>query len=178
MSVKAKLLSGFREALDEGGLSRAMRFLNQSVAYRFSAVYVFSGGTLQNVCLIDKLEPEVSKTDDIPIEESYCAFIRRTAKPFSVIDSLNDPRVDGHSKQPIIHSYYGLPLLGAAGQLLGTVCHFDYDTRPLVEETVDFLDAVAPLIVGALKHGSIIPPTTDPSHSEMKPKSPSDKGVA
>ena len=77
-------------------------------------------------------------------------FIRRTAKPFSVNDSLNDPRVDGHSKQPIIHSYYGLPLLGAAGQLLGTVCHFDYDTRPMVEETVDFLDAVAPLIVGAL----------------------------
>ena len=150
MSVHAKLLSRFREALEEGGLSRAMRFLNQSVAYRFSAVYVFSGGTLRNICLIDKLESEVSKSDDIPIEESYCVFIRRSAKPFSVNDSLNDPRVDGHSKQQIIHSYYGLPLMGAAGQLVGTVCHFDYDTRPLVEETVDFLDAVAPLIVDAL----------------------------
>jgi hypothetical protein len=39
MSVDAKLLLGFREALEEGGLSRAMRFLNQSVAYRFSAVH-------------------------------------------------------------------------------------------------------------------------------------------
>ena len=103
MSVHAKLLSGFREALEEGGLSRAMRFLNQSVAYRFSAVYVFSGGTLRNICLIDKLESEVSKSDDIPIEESYCVFIRRSAKPFSVNDSLNDPRVDGHSKQQMIH---------------------------------------------------------------------------
>ena len=150
MSVNAKLLSGFREALEEGGLSRAMRFLNQSVAYRFSAVYVFSGGTLRNICIIDKLESEVSKTDDIPIEESYCVFIKRTAKPFSVNDSLNDPRVDGHSKQQTIHSYYGLPLMGATGQLVGTLCHFDYDPMPLVEETVDFLDAVAPLIVGAL----------------------------
>ena len=150
MSVNAKLLSGFREALEEGGLSGAMRFLNQSVAYRFSAVYVFSGGTLRNICLVDKLESEVSKTDDIPIEKSYCVFIRRTAKPFSVNDSLNDPRVDGHSKQQIIHSYYGLPLMGATGQLVGTVCHFDYDTTPLMEETVDFLDAVAPLIADAL----------------------------
>jgi GAF domain-containing protein len=153
MSVNAKLLFRFREALDEGGLPRAIRFLNQTVAYRFSAVYVFSGGTLRNICLVDKFESEVSKSDDIPVEESYCVFIRRTAKPFSVFDSLSDPRVDGHSKQQIIHSYYGLPLIGEAGQLLGTVCHFDYDTRPLAEETVDFLDAVAPLIVDALNAG-------------------------
>ena len=78
------------------------------------------------------------------IEDSYCAFIKRSAKSFSLQDSLSDLRVEGHPKQLIIHSYYGLPVLGTHGELLGTVCHFDCDTRPLMAETVDLLDAVAP----------------------------------
>ena len=143
--MNKKLLTDFREALRRQGLGSAMRLLNDAAGYRFSAVYAFMGGNLRNLCLIDKEDAHVSRTGDISVEESYCVFIKRSAQPFSVENSSQDSRVENHPKQPAIRSYYGVPIVGpTTGRIIGTVCHFDYDSKKLSVDIVDLLDSVAP----------------------------------
>lgn len=146
-----KLLTDFKEALRVQGLSPAMRLLNDATKYRFSAVYAFLGGNLRNVCLIDKTDAQVSRSGDLPVDDSYCVFVRRYAQPFSVENSLRDSRVENHPKQRSIHSYYGVPIVEpGTARVIGTVCHFDYESMKLAVGAADILDEVAPLIAEEL----------------------------
>ncbi len=63
--------------------------------------------------------------------------------------ALQDKRVDRHPKQRSYQCYYGIPLLGRDGKLLGTVCHFDKESVPVSEEVVTALDDLAPVIAEA-----------------------------
>lgn len=150
LSRNQEILIEFRTVLRSEGLCEAVRLLNVATSYRFSAVYAFQGDVLRNVCLVDKLDPSASPASDLPIEESYCVFIKRTSKAFGLEHAARDIRVEGHPKRDSILSYYGIPLLGDAGHLLGTACHFDTVPVPLSEEVVSLLDSVAPLLAEEL----------------------------
>jgi hypothetical protein len=63
--------------------------------------------------------------------------------------SVRDDRVNGHPKQRSYQCYYGIPLLGPDGKLLGTVCHFDTDAIPVSGDVVTPLDDLAPIIAEA-----------------------------
>jgi GAF domain-containing protein len=140
----------FRDVARRDGLLAAMRLLNAAVPYRFSAVFRFEGDILCNVCLVDKLDPAVRRTPDQPICDSYCIYIQRSGKLFSVGDSLVDSRVTEHPKRTLFRSYYGVPILSPDGRLLGTACHFDEAPVQVNETVVSTLDDVVGIIAEAM----------------------------
>lgn len=143
------LTTQFRAALSEDGLWGAMRWLNSTVPYRYSAVFGFDGDTLMNVCLVDKNTPTVMHCGDQAITDSYCLYIHRTPETFVLEEAMSDTRVDGHPKRELFQSYYGVPLFDARGELRGTVCHFDAESRAPSREMASVLDDLAPHIAAA-----------------------------
>ncbi len=140
------VVNTFKSHLRDSGLLSAMRWLNGTVPYRFSAIFGFDGDTLTNVCLVDKGDPAVTQCSSQPITESYCVYIQRSAKQFVVENSLNDDRVSAHPKQSSFHSYYGVPLFSESGKMLGTVCHFDFAAMRPTAAVAEILDELAPII--------------------------------
>jgi GAF domain-containing protein len=140
----------FQELTADADLWTALRELNAQIPYRYSAVFRFAGDDLRNVCLVDKRDPDVRRGPDQPITDSYCIFIKRSGKEFATEDSQRDARVEEHPKREAFHSYYGIPLIGRDGTLLGTVCHFDADPVRVTEAVVSSLDDVAPIIAKVL----------------------------
>lgn len=126
-----------------------MRWLNNRVPYRFTAIFAFDGDMLHNVCLVDKSNPEISRCSDQPITESYCMYIHRTSQTFSVEEAPMDERVAAHPKRKSFQCYYGIPLFDSNGKMLGTVCHFDLMPVRVTEEVATVLDDLAPVIAGA-----------------------------
>lgn len=123
-----------------------MRVLNDSVPYRYSAIFQFDGDNLHNICLVDKKDLKVSECSDQPIMNSYCTYVRRSAQNFNVEESLVDSRVEDHPKRSIFQSYYGVPLFGPNGQLLGTVCHFDNAPLHVTDRIASDLDDLGDVI--------------------------------
>lgn len=139
----------FKIALNAGGLWAAMRWLNDRVPYRFTAIFAFGGDTLRNICLVDKENEKITNCSDQPITESYCMYIHRSAERFSVEEASRDMRVAAHPKRRNVQCYYGIPLFGSTGEMLGTVCHFDSMPVRVTEDVATVLDDLAPLIVEA-----------------------------
>src|ERR1700691_1435649 len=82
------------------------------------------------------LTRKTRKLPTAPITESYCMYIHRSAERFSVEEASRDMRVAAHPKRRNVQCYYGIPLFGSTGEMLGTVCHFD--SMPVrVTEDVD-----------------------------------------
>lgn len=139
----------FRATIAAEGLWAAMQSLNSASPYRFTAIFDFDGDLLRNVCLVDREDLTVRNCADQPVTESYCVYIQRSAEPLRVEHALCDKRVDGHPKQHSFQCYYGIPLVGRNGNLLGTVCHFDNEAVPVSGEVVMTLDDLAPVIAEA-----------------------------
>src|SRR5688572_1178134 len=93
------------------GVRAALIYMNQRTSHRFSAIFRFDDETLRSVYFYDRLNPGAEHIDELPVEASYCVFIRRTGNPFEVEASLTDPRVQDHPKRNTIQSYTGMPLL-------------------------------------------------------------------
>jgi hypothetical protein len=70
-------------------------------------------------------------------------------------DRLENPIADElryqqvNPKQRSYQCYYGIPLMGRNGKLLGTVCHFDKEMVPVSGDVVMTLDDLAPAIAEA-----------------------------
>jgi GAF domain-containing protein len=139
----------FKMTLEAGGLLPAMRWLNDRVPYRFTAIFAFDGDMLRNICLIDKQNESITTCSDQPITESYCMYIHRSSERFIVEEASRDRRVAVHPKRQSVQCYYGIPLFDSKGKILGTVCHFDSMPVRVTEEVAAALDDLAPLIADA-----------------------------
>ena len=104
---------------------------------------------LHNLCLVDKEDPSVTTCADLPISDSYCIYVLRSNSSFGVEEASKDKRVDGHPKQKSYQCYYGIPLYGRDGKLLGTACHFDIEPIRVSDDIASVLDDVGPLIASA-----------------------------
>lgn len=124
-----------------------LEVLNSLTNYRFTALYRFDKDTLTNRHFFDRNDPSILITDSIPVEASYCVYVRSSGHPFVVGDSVNDPRVDGHPKQAMLRSYCGVPLVDANGRMIGSVCHFDFDVVAARDADIALLEDVAPLLI-------------------------------
>src|SRR4051794_13876104 len=100
-----------KAALANRGLRGAVAFLNSLTSARFTSLYRFSGGALRNITFYDRENPEVESCDEIPIEASYCVYIRDSSASFAVADAGTDERVRQHPKRQTVQSYCGVPLL-------------------------------------------------------------------
>ena len=108
----------FKMTLEADGLWAAMRWLNDRVPYRFTAIFAFDRDMLRNICMIDKQNQNITKCSDQPITESYCLYVRRSGERFSVEEAPLDGRVAGHPKRQSFQCYYGIPLFSSKGKML------------------------------------------------------------
>jgi hypothetical protein len=90
--------------------------------------------------LIDKENQNIAHCADQPITESYCMYIHRSGESFSVEKALLDKRVAVHPKRESVQCYYGIPLFGSEGKILGTVCHFDNTPVLATDDVATVLD--------------------------------------
>lgn len=143
-------VEAFREALAEGGIPAALKFINARSPHRFTSIYRFDGSTLRNLYLYDRANPEFGLFPDAPLGESYCSIVSKTAAAFATHDSLRDRRVEGHPKREMVLSYCGIPLVREDGTMFGTLCHFDFVPHEIAADEVEYLEAVAPYILREL----------------------------
>lgn len=141
-------LQRLKELLQSHGIREALKYMNHQANLRFSAIYYFGvNDTLHNLYLYDRENPESDTMPDIPIEASYCAFVRSSSAPFLVSDSLQDKRVATHPKRPVIQCYTGVPLVEPGGKMVGTICHFDFKPGHVDILTVELMEAMGPLLL-------------------------------
>lgn len=133
-----------RSLLATGDVRAGVAFLNSLTEHRFTSLYRFDRHRLSNVVFYDRENPDITSTPELPVAASYCVFVRDTADAFCMADSFSDERVSGHSKQPEIRAYCGVPLLDERGRVFGTLCHFDFRPLPTSEENLALMESVAP----------------------------------
>lgn len=135
-------LLGYTRVLDVHGPA-GLDFLNARVAHRFTGVYQLVSGVLHNTYLHDKqgeIIPEFLQA--VPLADSFCQFVLRDGL-FCTVNTALDGRLDGHKYQGVLGSYHGVPLLNNAGELYGTLCHFDESNHPLTDAEFAFMQKAA-----------------------------------
>ena len=138
-----------------GKFRQAVVFLNFTSGYRFTALYRISCDKLQNLVIYDREKRDQAVLDTIPLGDSYCVFVRDLKDAFIVSDAGADARVEHHPKRPVVHAYCGYPLLDMAGEVCGTVCHFDFAPVPENSETLELLRTFASVFDPALTSDSL-----------------------
>ena len=143
-------LHHLEEILKLQGLNAALKFLNERVAHRFTAIYRLDKDDLQMVELIDKHnEPATAPKPRVPFSQSFCEVAVRDGL-LATSNSALDHRLDARPNQGVLASYTGLPLMQPAGQLYGTLCHYDYDQQPISDDEFAFLQQAAGLLIKSL----------------------------
>ena len=104
-----------KSVVEKDGVRAALIFLNGLTAHRFTALYRFDDETLKNIYFYDRDYPEVESSPEIPVQASYCVFVRSTQRTFAVADASRDERVAAHPKRHELKSYCGVPLLTNKG---------------------------------------------------------------
>lgn len=139
----------FKGLLDAYGLRYALYSLLRLTDYRFISVFRLENGMIRSLAHVDREDLSVLETGASPESASYCCYVRTGNGPFVVVDSIGDPRVEGHAKQQDLRAYCGLPISSADGQLLGTLCHYDVVPRDPAQLNTELLSQVADEIVRA-----------------------------
>jgi GAF domain-containing protein len=138
-------LSDLENLLSTEGLRAGLKFLNERVPHRFTAIYRLDELMLRVVDMVDKDGLNDMQLASVPLGDSFCQFVLRDGS-FMTAHSGGDSRLDGHPYQGVMESYIGLPLTGADGQLFGTFCHFDLAGRPVNDDEYTFLTQVAAVL--------------------------------
>ena len=128
------------------GVRSAIAFLNSLTLHRFTSLYRFDEATLRNITFFDRENPDATSCEDIPVEASYCVFIRNSGTKFLVPDAPHDERVREHPKRATVLCYCGVPLLDADGKMFGSICHFDLNSGIITEQDVQLLEHMARLL--------------------------------
>jgi len=139
------LLDQYESILQRDGPA-GLQFLNARVSHRYTAVYRLHGGVLNNLHVFDKrgeVVPEFLAA--VPLEDSFCQFVLKDGV-FRTVGTAQDRRLDGHRYQGAIGSYHGLPLLDNAGELSGTLCHFDEESHPIADDEFELFRRAAKLL--------------------------------
>ena len=139
-----------RDILGSEGVSGALRYLNARTSHRFTGLYAFDGDILRNVALFDREHPENTRGADAPIHETYCSMVGALGRTVTIADATVDHRVAAHPARDAVVSYCGALVRGGDGVPLGTLCSFDIEARPVPSAQIPLLEAVAPLLAGAI----------------------------
>jgi CheY-like chemotaxis protein len=125
--------------------------LNGPTPYRYTSILRFDDEKLESVWTFDRVNQSADTfPPDLPVSASYCALIRTEGAPFSMNDSLTEPRAHGHLKRDTLRAYCGVPLFRADGSMFGTLCHYDEQPQAVAAETVDEMLRIASLLTPVL----------------------------
>lgn len=143
-------LNDFEEILRRQGTYAALKFLNQRVSHRFSAIYRLDKNDLEIVELIDKLDDAATAPSSrVPFLQSFCEIAIRD-NGVKTSNSALDKKLDGLPNQGVLLSYVGLPLMQQAGNLYGTLCHYDTTEQVISDDEFAFLQQATALLNRAL----------------------------
>lgn len=140
------IIEELKTTLARDGLHSAIASLNARTECRFTSMYRFDGKMLRNLTFYDRANAAAEPPEDIPVEASYCVYVRDLHRPFHVEDSLEDIRVGKHPKCREIRSYYGVPLEDSDGVVFGTLCHFDVNPVPISAENIALMEEFAKVV--------------------------------
>ncbi|MDM0036704.1 GAF domain-containing protein [Variovorax sp. J22P271] len=143
MNPYERTLDHFSALLAGQGPQEALRYLNQGVPHRYTAVYRFERELLRNVLLEDKrgqMRPEYLIA--VPFKQSFCQFVLRD-QAFRTDDSAHDDRLVGHPYRGVVVSYHSVPVVDEHGTLWGTMSHFDMSSHPLSDSEFALLQDAA-----------------------------------
>ena len=134
-------------AFKDEGLEGGLKFLNQRVGHRFTAIYRLKDMVLHNVGLVDKADAQFDNAAlmSIPLGDSFCQFVMRDGS-FRTSQTTGMDMLAGHPYQGVLESYVGLPLTTPDGELFGTLCHFDFGKQPIADDEFEFLQSVTRVI--------------------------------
>jgi hypothetical protein len=138
------------ELLRSARIAETLGYLNSLTPFRFTAIYRFDGMSVQNVHLFDRRSGYGSDGSVTPSSNTFCLWIQETLSVVQMSDSLTDPRAIDHPKREVVRSYCGGPISDDAGNLLGTICHFDYEPREIPSDLLSVLEAVSPMLVSTV----------------------------
>jgi len=153
----------FVKVLRERGLHRALEFLNEQTAHRFTGVYRFDGAMLRSVALFDRLNPEAPRGDDAPMRETYCSIVGTSRQSFVTEDTEADARLLEHPARLTVRSYGGALLRNADATPFGSLCHFDLVPQPATDDALRLLELVAPYVSAEVAPPVFVPPDAHPA---------------
>lgn len=129
--------------LNKDGVRGALRWLNDKVPHRYSAIYERVGTQLRNLYIFDKLNPEVGLFPDEPISDTYCVLVFDAQSIVQITNAATDTQALKHPKKSLLKAYCGVPLRLSNGEIFGSLCHFDPDSQNLSSDDLRILDEAA-----------------------------------
>ena len=125
----------------------ALGYLNGRTRYRFTGIFRFEPPILRNLCLYDRENPSLNLSGGVhPLDDTYCAIVRRSAVPFTTPDAPRDERLRSHRARRTVISYVGVPIRKRDGTLVGVLCHYDVRPRLGPEGEIATLERITPLL--------------------------------
>lgn len=121
-------------------------FLNGLTTFRYTAVFRFENQLLKTVCFYDREDLKADALPEIPIAASY-SVARDSRSVVSLPDSLAKALLAAHPECTRIRAYCGAPLLDPCGDVVGSLCHFDFEPIPFMDTHAALLEQAAELIM-------------------------------
>ena len=124
-------------------INEALRELNATTGYRFTAVYRFTPSGAANLAIFDRQSDAPESLLVVPEGASYCGIVRDSRNAFLVTRSLEDGRIVKHPAREVVQSYCGVPLIGEDGEVFGSLCHFDFEPRVVSDDVTELMSEVS-----------------------------------
>lgn len=153
----AVALSVFDRLLASDGPRAALYSLLRRTDYRFISIFRFRDGKATSVVHVDREKLAVVQAGEVPDTATYCCYVRDRNGAFVTADAMRDRRTQAHVAREAVRSYCGIPILTPEGELLGTLCHYDFEPRDPAQIDLELLLQAASL----LARSDLIPPYPD-----------------
>lgn len=146
----AQRINNVKAALHTGGVAGGLRELNLGVPHRYSGIFKLDGALLQNTHMFDKQGlPRPDGLETVVLADSFCQVVLRDG--FLLTDNSGDePRLSSSPYQNVVVAYHGVPILDNAGELSGTLCHFDMVEQSISDSEFACLQEAARLFASVL----------------------------
>ena len=147
-----RLALKFERTLNDGGIHRALEFLNARVPHRYTSVCRFDPPMLRGVFAFDRARAHLLLGDRTQaLDETYAGIVQRRKQQFVTENAQRDSRLVFHPARTTIASYAGVPIRLPSGELWGVLAHHDSVPRRLSDTEVDLLREIVPLIARWLR---------------------------
>ncbi|WP_374608389.1 GAF domain-containing protein [Thermomonas sp.] len=143
MMIDALVPDRLRYLLQSLQINEALRELNATTGYRFTAVYRFTATGAANLAIFDRESDAPEALLVVPEGASYCGIVRESKNAFLVTRSLEDGRIVRHPAREAVQSYCGVPLIGDDGVVFGSLCHFDFEPRIVSDDVTELMSEVS-----------------------------------
>ncbi len=149
--VQEELLGRLRS----GGVGGVLQYLNTRTSHRFTGLYRFDGAVLRNVALFDRKRQQSERGADSPLSDTYCSIVGETQASVAITDANADPRAANNAGRTSVLSYCGALVRATDGTPIGTLCSFDPEPQPVMDDDIALLEATARMLGNVITQDSL-----------------------